>query len=183
MSLSIRQALKSRPGLFLCYSVLATFSCGSRTRPEKWIIPEGYAGWLRLDYAIKGAPLLPMEGGAYVVRMSQSGRIETSSPYNSSIDENEFFLATTRGFQRLGFSQGRMAHSQPAIDGYAVQSAFGFFKLASGSIQAPGKCVFVGSRRAFRDSGGDCQLWEYGQPEPPKFERQLLPGTADGANN
>lgn len=170
------QTLKLRPwsGIVLCCSLAATFSCGSKSRPEKWIIPENYTGWLRLDYAIAGAPSLPMEGGAYLVRMPQSGRLETSSPYNPSIDKNGFFMTTGHGLQKLGFSQEWMAHSQPAIEESAVQNAFGFCELAKNTIQRPGKCVFVGTNPAFRDNWRDCQSWEFGQSEPPKFKKHFV---------
>jgi hypothetical protein len=173
----IIQTLKSRPWLeiVLCCSLLvATVSCASKSRPEKWIIPENYTGWLRLDYAITGAPSLPMEGGAYLVRIPQSGRLETSSPYNPSVDKNEFFVTTDHGLQKLGFSQEMMAHSQPAIEEYAVQNAFGFFEVAKNTVQRPGKCVFVGTDPAFRDNGRDCESWESGQSEPPKFKKHFV---------
>jgi len=165
------EALKSpcSSGVILSCLLVSAVSCGSISRPEKWIVPENYTGWLRLDYAINGTPPLPIESGAYVVRMPQSGRLQTSSRFSSSIDQNEFFMATAYGLRRLDFSQGRLAKSQPAIEGYSVQSAFGFFKLISGNIQNPGKCVFVGTRYAFNDNGRDCQKWEHGQSEPPKF--------------
>jgi hypothetical protein len=115
-----------------------------------------------------------MDEGAYLVRMPQNGRLETSSPYNSSIDQNSFFVARAHGLERLGFSQTMMAHSKPAIQEYAVQNAFGFFKLVSGSVQQPGKCVFVGTNPAFSDSGRDCQSWEAGQSEPPKFQKHIV---------
>lgn len=180
------RALKSRrwAGLVFCCSVAATVLCGSKARPEKWIIPENYTGWVRVDYAVAGAPQLPMEGMSYVVRMPQSGRLETSSPYNSSIDNNEYFSSTQHGLQKLEFSQLRMARSQPAIEGYAVQNAFGFFKMVDGKVQTPGKCLFVGTHPDFRDNGRDCQSWESGQSEPPKFKRHIvLHKSSDGAKD
>jgi hypothetical protein len=147
--------------------------CGSISRPEKWSIPENYAGWVRLDYAIAAAPQLPVDGASYVVRVPQSRRLETSSPYNPSIDNNEYFASTQHGLPRLEFSQLRGARSQPAVGGYAVQSAFGFFKLVDGKVQMPGKCLFVGTDPDFRDNGLDCQSWEQGQSRPPKFRRHI----------
>jgi hypothetical protein len=87
---------------------------------------------------------------------------------------NEFFVNTPRGLQKLVLSQERMARNQAAVKEYAVQSAFGFRTFASGVIREPGKCVFVGTRPAFIDNGRDCQSWEPGQAEPPKFKRQFV---------
>ena len=71
------------------------------------------------------------------------------------------------GGRRLEFSQF------PLIDGYAVQNAFGFFRLNRGKVETPGKCVFVGTADEFRGDGRDCQSWESGQSVPPKFKRQI----------
>jgi hypothetical protein len=106
--------------------------------------------------------------------MPSSGRLETSSEYNGSIDMNEFFVNTPHGLQRLVLSQERMARNQAAVKEYAVQSTFGFRTFASGVVQEPGKCVFVGTDSAFRENSQDCQHWELGQPEPPKFKRHLV---------
>jgi len=173
--LSIRQDVRSwQCGLLVCCSLVSMVSCGSKSAPEKWIIPENYEGWLRLNYAVKGAPLLPIEEGFSVVRMPQSGHMETSTLYNSSIDRNEFFVGTPQGLQRLDFSQNRVGNTRPSVEKYAVQKAYGFFSLVSGAIQKPGKCVFVGTDPAFRDNGRNCQGWEPGQSEPPKFKRHIV---------
>src|SRR5690242_2742445 len=90
----IMQSVKSwqRIGLALFCFLAGTVSCGPKARPERWIIPENYTGWLRLDYGVAGASPLPLENEFSVVRMPQSGRLQTSSPYSSSIDQNEFLV-------------------------------------------------------------------------------------------
>src|ERR1700744_4682575 len=90
------RALKSRrwPGLIPYCIFLVTVSCGPKQRSEKWIIPENYTGWLRLDYAIRGAPPLPLKDGAWIVQMPPSGRLETSSGYNDAFARNEYFVIT-----------------------------------------------------------------------------------------
>ena len=159
----------------LCCSFLATISCGSsKSRPEKWIIPENYKGWLRVDYGIAGAPTLPMDGGDYVVRIPEGNRLQTSSPFNSSIDNNEYYMITPRGLETVELSKWDAARSRNAIEGFAVQNAFGFFTMANGKIQHPGKCVFTGTNAEFRDNDQDCRSWQPGQPEPPKFARHIV---------
>jgi hypothetical protein len=110
-----------------------------------------------------------MEGAFNVVRMPESGRLRTSSPYSSSIDDNEYLASTGEGFRRLEFSQLKLARSERPVEEYAAQSAFGFFTMVDGKVQTPGKCVFIGTNTEFRDNHGDCRSWEPGQPEPPKF--------------
>jgi hypothetical protein len=161
-------------GTVVCCCLFAIVSCGPGSRGEKWIIPENYSGWLRLDYAVNGAPPLPLESGAYLVRMPSTGRLETSSPYNGSINKDEFLVVTSHGLEKLALSQQRMAVDKPAIQGLAVQSVFGFLKVVSGSIQKPGTCVFVGTRPEFKANFQDCQGWLAGESEPPEFKRHLV---------
>jgi hypothetical protein len=181
--LSTKEIVKSRrwSRAALCGCLVATASCRSQSRGEKWIIPANYQGWLRLDYAVSGAPPLPLENGAYLVRMPPGGRLETSSAYNGSIDRDEFFVVTARGLQNLVVSQRKMAAGEPAIQEYGVQSIFGFFIVTSATLQKPGTCVFVGTRPEFKANWEDCQKWEVGQSGPPKFERRIVmhePGDA-----
>ena len=163
----------------LCVTFLVTISCGSKSQPEKWIIPENYTGWLRVDYAVAGAPPLPMEGTSHVVRMPKSGRLRSSSPYNPSVD-NEYFVLTEHGLQRLEHSKWDVVRSQNTIRGFAVQNVFGFFTLVNGKAQTQGKCVFVGTNTEFKDNGRDCRSWEFGQSEPPEFQRHIGLPKADG---
>src|ERR1035438_4511752 len=69
---------RARRGLLLAGLVLLS-ACRSGSRREVWMIPEGYVGWLRLDYGVEGALPLPIEKGYYVVRFTRTGRLQTSS--------------------------------------------------------------------------------------------------------
>jgi hypothetical protein len=161
-------------GPLLCYCFLGVVSCGSKSQPEKWIIPENYTGWLRLDYAVNGASPLPLENGFYLVKVPLTGRLGTSSPYNGSIDKDDFLVATSHGLEKLALSQQRMAIDQPAIQGRAVQSVFGFLTLASGTSQKPGTCVFVGTRAEFKANFQDCRGWSSPELAPPEFKKHIV---------
>lgn len=72
-----------------------------RYTPEQWIIPAGYAGWLRLDYGVAGAPPLPLEKGRYIVRVSRSGRLATSTANNPPVRLNEFYFEDSSGRHKI----------------------------------------------------------------------------------
>jgi hypothetical protein len=175
---TIRRIRGATTTTLLCW-LITTASCDWRPRHERWTIPENYVGWLRLDYAIEGAPQLPFQEGAYIVRLPPGGRLRTSSPFNESI--GEYFVATDHGLQKLAISELRMARHEPPVEEYAVQSVFGFFKAVNGSKKDAGTCVFVGTRAAFEASHDDCRVWVWGQPAPPPFKRKFVrPGPRTG---
>jgi hypothetical protein len=47
---------------------------------QRFVLPEGFAGPLRVYYGITGAPPLPVENGWRVIKVPRSGHVETSSP-------------------------------------------------------------------------------------------------------
>jgi hypothetical protein len=51
--------------------------CGYAT--YRYLVPQGYVGWVRVDYKLPGTPPLPTEGGAYAAKIPPSGRLATSS--------------------------------------------------------------------------------------------------------
>ena len=52
----------------------------SSLRSSRFLIPEGYTGWIRVEFEVQGAPPLSMEGGEYVLRIPVDGILRTSSP-------------------------------------------------------------------------------------------------------
>ena len=50
------------------------------TRPaSRFLIPDGYTGWVRIEFEVQGAPPLPMEGGEYILKIPPDGLLRTSS--------------------------------------------------------------------------------------------------------
>ena len=132
-----------------------------------WIIPAGYVGWLRLDYSVAGAPPLPIENGCYVVRLPRSGRLATSTANYPPADRNDYIFEDASGRHKLMFST-------KIIQGYAVQNVYDFGK---GPLNAPfpqpqAECVFVGTWADFRSNGRNCEAWQPGEAQPPKFRKR-----------
>ena len=145
----------------------ACFACRPSSLPEVWIIPEGYVGWLRLDYAVAGAPPLPIEGGHYVVRLTRTGRLFTSSENSSPLKYNEYDYETPVGRHKL-------VSISSMVPEHAVQNAFSFGKgkLNSGFPRPQAECVFVGTGLEFKSNGRDCMAWQPGDPQPPRFAKR-----------
>ena len=67
----------------------------STHRSSRFLIPEGYTGWIRIEFEVQGAPPLPMEGGQYVIKIPASGTLQTSSPeqYGWADDRYDYYSA------------------------------------------------------------------------------------------
>lgn len=68
-----------RSRTFVALLVAISFIGCSRPR-ERYLIPNGYAGWLCVSYEVRSAPELPVEGGYRLVTFPASGVVETSTP-------------------------------------------------------------------------------------------------------
>jgi len=47
--------------------------------PSKFLVPDGYVGWVLLEYNVKDAEPVPMDGVAKVFKFPSSGALNTSS--------------------------------------------------------------------------------------------------------
>jgi hypothetical protein len=87
----------------LCFILLL---CGAlflvngqeKRRPSRFLIPDGYVGWVRIDFKIKGAPALPLEDGYFLFKIPPEGRLQTSSDieYGAALDEYYYYSGDAR---------------------------------------------------------------------------------------
>ena len=133
--------------------LLSQLSCifSSRPRPERWLLPDGYKGWARLDYAIPGAPPLPREGQAWLVRIPASGHLQTSTSldWTHSERDTEFFYDSSRGRVLLQHGYGDCPECQ-------VQSS----SLVVPHGNPPNhicRCVYIGNRAEYMNARPTCE--------------------------
>src|SRR5262245_53191320 len=69
------------PALLLSLSIGSLSGSGQTQRrlPYLFLIPEGYVGWIRVDFEVPGAPALPVEANFYTLKIPDTGRLQTSS--------------------------------------------------------------------------------------------------------
>jgi hypothetical protein len=73
----------------------------------KYVLPDGFIGWIRVDYHARGAPPLPRDPGGYrILRFDRSGRLRTCT--DREFDANHPWLFVTTSGRRL--DQRRMVH-------------------------------------------------------------------------
>lgn len=64
---------------------------------QRFVLPEAFAGPLRVYYGIEGAPPLPVEAGWRVLTIPRSGVLETSSPIEYGNGQDEVVRRTAAG--------------------------------------------------------------------------------------
>jgi hypothetical protein len=66
--------------LVTALAVWLSVSARNSTRPaSRFLIPEGYTGWIRIEFEVPEAPPLPMESGQYILKVPPDGILRTSS--------------------------------------------------------------------------------------------------------
>jgi hypothetical protein len=67
---------------------------------SKFLIPEGYVGWLRVEYDVECYPPIPVEDGVKIFRFTDANMLETSSPMPEDAAERQYFYYAADGSER-----------------------------------------------------------------------------------
>jgi hypothetical protein len=70
-------------------------------RSSRFLIPEGYTGWIRVEFGVQGAPPLPMEGGQYVFKIPSDGLLRTSSAEQYGWATDHYYFYSAQGVRAL----------------------------------------------------------------------------------
>jgi hypothetical protein len=62
-----------------------------RRPAERFLIPSGYTGWVRVEFRKKGAPPLPIEDKRVLLKLDANGMLRTSSDPQPGHGNDEFF--------------------------------------------------------------------------------------------
>ena len=81
--------------------LLGMGTVNSTHRSSRFLIPEGYTGWIRIEFEVQGAPPLPMEGGQYVLRIPSEGVLRTSSAEQYGWAKNSYYYYSAQGVRSL----------------------------------------------------------------------------------
>ena len=69
--------------------------------PERYLIPAGYTGWVRIDFRQPGAPALPIEDSRRLFNVNSQGTLQTSADSRPGHGKDEFFSDSPTGRSRL----------------------------------------------------------------------------------
>jgi hypothetical protein len=73
----------------------------SAQRSLRFLIPDGYTGWVRVEFEVQGAPPLSMHDGSCVLKISSDGTLKTSSPEHYGWANDEYYYSSDSGVRRL----------------------------------------------------------------------------------
>jgi hypothetical protein len=98
---------------WISFSVTAGISGAVTARhPIRYLVPDGYIGWVEIKHGEKGARGLPLINGAIVCKVPASGLLETSSALELGSAKDEYFYYTDAGstiaLKSTGWGQGGM---------------------------------------------------------------------------
>ena len=90
--------------LLLLIALGAWFRISARNstpRSMRFLIPEGYSGWVRIEFEVSGAPALPEEAGQPLLRIPPSGTLRTSSPEQYGRVNNSYGFYSSAGVRPI----------------------------------------------------------------------------------
>ena len=91
--------------ILLSYSLCLLGSCfagGDKKRPPNlFLVPDGYVGWLEVQYGVKDAPALTVKGGYRLYKFPRTGFIKTSSPQLYGLAKDKICYLTPKGQKEL----------------------------------------------------------------------------------
>jgi hypothetical protein len=129
--------------------VVLLIGCGVVRRGVTVLIPEGVAGWVRIEYEVADASPLPQEGGRYVVAIPKSSFLQTSSKPDSGFGDDQYFYIDERGGRTpLPIDQG-----DPNVA--AVRDRKTFTIGAPGTPNRTFRAFFVGKESAYQNAPKD----------------------------
>jgi hypothetical protein len=89
-------------------SMSAPIAC----HPTKFLVPEGYVGWVSVRYGEKDAPALEVSSGTRICRIPDVGLLRTSSPVEEGWAKDEYFYysqdGSLHGLKGTGWGKGGM---------------------------------------------------------------------------
>lgn len=85
-------------GLALWLSVSAR---NSTRHASRFLIPDGYTGWVRVEFDVQGAPPLPIEDGQYILKIPPDGVLRTSSAEQYGWAKDHYYYYSAQGARPL----------------------------------------------------------------------------------
>jgi len=120
-------------GVWFALLPLAFFSqqCEPARQPSRYLIPDGYVGWVNVYFEVRDAPKLPVEEGRYLFRISPSGELSTSSRLEGGIAKDDYYYVDKqdrrRRLESTGWDKGGMIWAESTGSDHKGNTNLRFF--------------------------------------------------------
>lgn len=94
------QPLRMEPGSEAHLDILLNPSHDANGPISKFLIPNGYVGWLRVEHDVECASPVPVESGITIFRFTGTHVLETSSSMPDKASERRYFYYLADGSER-----------------------------------------------------------------------------------
>ncbi len=84
--------------LLFCSGFLESFR--EKRHPMRYLIPDGYVGWVQVTWGVKGEAEFPVEEGFYLVQFGPDGRVKYSTQFETGWATDEYFYVSPDGKRR-----------------------------------------------------------------------------------
>lgn len=131
--------------LLLVVGLLSAIAgCTQKRSPARYLIPDGFVGWVEVQVNVAGAPEVMREGSFLVFHLRPSGRAAVSAPPEFGWASDEFYYVKADGTrQRLPVTmQGNGGMVWAATNGHSTDS--------NGNVTATYERFFVGSENQWK---------------------------------
>jgi len=101
-------------GIWLVLLPLAfsTQRCEPTRRPSRYLIPDGYVGWVNIYFEVQDKPPLPVEERHYLFNIPSTGELQTSSRLVGGIANDDYYYVDQHGnrhkLESTGWGDGGM---------------------------------------------------------------------------
>jgi hypothetical protein len=133
--------------LVVIATIAVSISACNTRRPARFLIPDGFKGWVKIDFQTPNNKPLPVEDGRWLFNLDSAGHLQTSSPLDGGIAADDFYYVSSGRRTPLRQTESCQGGS---IWGLAIGSD-------SNSNRADREWFFVGSEAEYRqkiDPGG-----------------------------
>ena len=94
------QVLRMDPGSEIHLDIRLKRGHDQNIPASRFLVPEGYVGWLLVEHDVECAPPIPVEGSVRIFRFTASGVLETSSPIPTDSAARQYFYYAADGSER-----------------------------------------------------------------------------------
>jgi len=129
----------------------------SRRLSSRFLIPDGYVGWVKIEFQVLGATPVPAERDQYVFKIPANGMLRTSSPERYGWGQDEYYYENHGALRRLPTD----------ADGRLI---WGKVNGEHGSSSGPRQFeeFFVGTEQQFREMAGEKEIGPRPMADSPK---------------